>query len=120
MHLKPTLLEAIPLLNDFDQLFLIKFTADNLILFFLYCVCWRFFGRTSNNFENLLCKLWLITFAKGRSYFEMPTLSPILNFGFQSSRSGLLYRMDKKSEILTFFGIKSIDQVRVEFSVVTN
>ena len=31
MHLKPTLLSTIPLLNDLGELFLIKFTADNLV-----------------------------------------------------------------------------------------
>ena len=44
MHLKLTLLYTIQLLNDFDQLFLIKFAKDNLILFILYCVRLRFSG----------------------------------------------------------------------------
>ena len=37
----------------------------------------------------------LDSFVKGKSYFEMRTLSSILNLGFLNSRSGLLYRMDK-------------------------
>ena len=36
MHLKPTLLPAIPLLNDFEQLSLIKYAADNLTLFIFF------------------------------------------------------------------------------------
>ena len=47
-------------------------------------------------------------------------MSAILLLGFLNSRSGLLYRLDKNSEILTFFGIQSIEQVLREFSVVTN
>ena len=43
----------------------------------------------------------LQTFLKGKSYFEMRTLSPISNPGFLNSRTGLLYRMDRKSEIYT-------------------
>ena len=61
----------------------------------------------------------LYPFLKGKSYFEMRTLSPTLNLGFLNSRSGLLYRMDKKSDFFTFFGIKSIEQLLREFSVVT-
>ena len=45
----------------------------------------------------------------------MQTLSPTLNLGFLNSRSGLLYRMDKKSEFFTFFGIKSIEPFLPEF-----
>ena len=37
----------------------------------------------------------------------MRILSPICNLGFVTSASGLLYRTDKKSDFLTFFGIKS-------------
>ena len=40
----------------------------------------------------------------------MRTVSPILNLGFLYSRRGLLYRMDKKSDFLIFFGIKPIEQ----------
>ena len=40
----------------------------------------------------------------------MRTLSPILNMGYLNSRGDLLYRMDKKLEFLTFFGVKSIEQ----------
>ena len=39
------------------------------------------------------------------------TLSPISNLGFLYFRNGLLYRMDRKSEFLTFFGIKSIEHI---------
>ena len=59
-------------------------------------------------------------FLKDKSYFEMQTLSQILNWGFPNPRSSLLYRMDKKSEFFTFFGIKSIEQLLLEFNVVTN
>ena len=44
------------------------------------------------------------------------TLSPSVNLGFLNSRSGLLYRMNKKWEFFTFFGIKSIEQFLREFS----
>ena len=48
-------LDAIPLVNDsnvndLDQLFLINFTRDSLVLFMLCCVCWRFSGKNCNNF----------------------------------------------------------------------
>ena len=50
----------------------------------------------------------------------MQTLSPILKMGFLFSDSGLLYRLDKKSEVFTFYGIKSIKQFLRQISVVTN
>ena len=59
-------------------------------------------------------------FLKGKSYFEMRTLSPILNLRVLNSHSSLLYRMDKKSEFFTFFGVKSIGQFLLEVSVVTS
>ena len=59
-------------------------------------------------------------FLKGKSYLEMRTLSPFLNWGFLTYRSGLLYRMDEKSEFFTLLGIKSIEYFLSEFSVVTN
>ena len=36
-------------------------------------------------------------------------MSPILNLGFISSSSSLLCRMDKKSDFLIFFSIKTIE-----------
>ena len=56
----------------------------------------------------------LESFLKGQSYLEMRTLSPILILGFLKTRTGLLYRMDKKSDFFTFFGIKSIEQILLE------
>ena len=55
-------------------------------------------------------------FPKGMSNFEMRTLSPILNLGFLNSRSGLLYRVYKKSDFFTFFGIESIEHFLSQFS----
>ena len=37
----------------------------------------------------------------------MRTLSPSLNLGFQNPQSCLLYRMDKKSDFFTFYGVES-------------
>ena len=107
------------MLKDFDQLFLMKFITDNLILFFLYCVCWRFFGRNSNNFEFFLRKVWLISLPEGSVILRDAKSVSNLCSGFLSSRSGLLYRMDKKSEFFTFFRIKSIKQFLLELGVVT-
>ena len=45
----------------------------------------------------------------------MRNLRPVLNLEFRYSRSGLRYRMDKKSEFLAFFDIKSIEQFFSEF-----
>ena len=43
----------------------------------------------------------------------------ILNIGFLNSRSGLLYKTDKKSETLTSFSVSSIEQISLEFMGVT-
>ena len=59
-------------------------------------------------------------FHKGKSSFEMRFLFPILDLGFLISRSGLLRSMDKKSEVFTFFGIRSTEQFLLEVTVVTN
>ena len=48
-------------------------------------------------------------FLKGQSYLQIRTLSPSSYLGFLYSHNGLLCRMDRKSEFLTFFGIKSIE-----------
>ena len=61
-----------------------------------------------------------LPFLKGDKNFEIRTQSPILKMSFLNSLIGVLYRMDKKSEFPTFFGIKSIEQFLREFSVVTN
>ena len=84
---------------------LTKFTIVNLVLFVPYCVCWRSSGKnaTFSKPSCIDCGFW--AFMKGLSYFEMQTLSPILNLGSLIYRSGLQYRMDKKSEFFTFFGI---------------
>ena len=58
-------------------------------------------------------------FLKFRSYLEMRTLTPISNFGFLIFCSGLLYRIGKKSELFTFFGIKFVKHFLLDFSVVT-
>ena len=50
-------------------------------------------------------------FLKGKSYFEMQSLSPILNLGILYSRSCLLLQMCKKLEFPMFFDIKSIEQL---------
>ena len=118
-------LKTNPIVNDsivkrLHQLFLIKFTTDNLVPFLLYCVFWRFSGRNCNISKNFLCKLRLITFAEGKLYLEMPTQFLISNLGSRYSRIGLLHKMDRKSESLTFFGIKSSEQFLLEFRVVTN
>ena len=70
------------------------------------------FSKTCVNCHQLPC-------LKCKAYFEMQFLSPISNFGFLRFRSGLLYRMDKKSELLTIFVIKSIEQFSLDFRVVT-
>ena len=41
---------------------------------------------------------------------EMRNLPPIVKLRSLFSHSGLLYRMDRKSDFLTFFGVKSIDE----------
>ena len=48
----------------------------------------------------------------------MRTSCPNVNLGFLHSRNHLLYRMDKKSEIFTFFGTKSLQQFFSEISVI--
>ena len=53
------------------------------------------------NSETSCVSCGLKLFLKGKSYMEMSTLSLILNLGFRYSRSGLLYRMERKSEVLT-------------------
>ena len=108
------------MLNDFLQLFLIKF--DDLVKFILHCVSWWFFGRNRNNLKNFLCKLLncgFQPFLRCKSYLESRTLCPILNLGFSNSRSGLLYGMDRKSEFLTFFNVKAVENFFLKFMVVT-
>ena len=97
-----------PLLNDFDQIFLMKITTDNLVLLMVYCLCLRIYGRICNNFQNFLCKLRLITLP---AYMEMRNFFQTQPWNFSFSRSGLLYRMNSKSKILTIFGIKSTEQI---------
>ena len=53
-----------PMLNEFHQLFLIKFTLNNLALLILDCVCWWFSCCNCYTFKNFSCKLRLVTFAK--------------------------------------------------------
>ena len=109
-----------PLLNESNRLFLINFTWDNLTLFILYCVCWRFSKRHCKILKIIsFVKCALYLFWKGRSYFKMRNLSPVLSLGFLYSTSGLLYRMDKKSEILTFIGITSVEQFFLESGIAT-
>ena len=60
--------------------------------------------------KNSCVNSGLQPFLKGKSYLEMRILSPILNLSFRFSCSRLLYRMDRKSDFLTCFGIKSTDQ----------
>ena len=50
----------------------------------------------------------------------MRTLSPKLNMGFLYCRSAFPCRMYENSKLLTFLGIKSIEQNFLEIRVVTN
>ena len=58
-------------------------------------------------------------FLEGKSYYEMRIQSPILNLGFLFSPTGLVHRLDEKSDFLEFFGTKSIEQFILEFKVLT-
>ena len=100
-------MKKLPLVNDFDHLFLVQFTTDNLMLFVLYCVSWRFSGRICNRLKNFLNKLSPINLPEEQVIFRDANSVSILNLGFLISRSSLLYRMDKNSKFLAFFGIKS-------------
>ena len=55
-------------------------------------VCWK----QLKQLQSLLCQL--LPFLKGKSYFEMQTLSPTLKLGSLLSRCGLLWKTDKHWE----------------------
>ena len=130
LHLTPTFLQKIPLLIDFEELFLLKFTADNLILFIFQCVCWRFSGRNCMIFRNFLCKLWLKILRERSVILGDANFISTFKLGFLYARSGLLYRIDKKSEFLIFSvnksikhfssGIQRYDQLRQFVNVVVS
>ena len=70
--------------------------------------------------ETSFVNCGLKQFVKGKSYFEMRSLSPILDLGFLNCRNGWLLRMDKMSDFLTFFGMESVEQFLLELRVITN
>ena len=106
MHLKPTLLCTVLVLKDFDQLFAIKFTAVNLILFSFFVYAGGFLEEIATFLKTSSVNCGLQQFLKCMSCFAMRTLSLNLKTGFLYSLSGLLYRTDKKSQFLIVSGIK--------------
>ena len=116
---KPAQLYMNPLLVKFDQIvfqnFPRKISSCNSALSFLV-IFWMKLHQLEQ-FLRVSCG-WK-PFLNGKSYIEVKLLSPILKVGFQNVRSSLLYRMEKRSEILTFLDIKSIEQVIPEFRVVS-
>ena len=106
-----------PLLNGFDHFILLKFTTIKIILFNLHPAC---LGRKkSKNLEICRANCGSQPFLKRKSYLEKRTLSLNFNLSFLYSRRGLQGRMDKKSDILIFFAIKSSD-LFCEYSSIQN
>ena len=68
------------------------------------------FKKKLQHFQNFSTNLLIIAFLNGKSYFEVRTVSPIWNFDFLFSRSGLLYRMEKELELLAVCGITSFSK----------
>ena len=61
----------------------------------------------------LNCGLW--RFLECKSFFEIRSLFPILNWVFRYYCNGLLYKKESKSDILTFFGFKSMEHFCIFF-----
>ena len=64
IHRRRTLFYKLPLLNDFDQLFLVKFTTFLPFLVHTLLCMWRFSRSTWGQVKNILCTLWLLTFSE--------------------------------------------------------
>ena len=62
----------------------------------------------------------LYPFRNGISFFEILTLSPILNFGLVFFLNDFLYNIDKKSLFFTSLGDFPIDRFLRQFNVETN
>ena len=120
MHLKSTPLETIPLLNDFDELFLMKFSTYNLNPVYLFLCILGLSGKICKKFRNFFWTCGLQPFLKKRSCFKLQILSPILNLSFLFSCRGLLHCLNKMTKFLTFFGIMSIEKSFLKSRAVTD
>ena len=96
-----------------------KITADSHVLFILLCVCCRFVERNCSNFKNFPSKMWLITLPEVQVKLGDANSVSNLKLEFSTFCGGLLYRLDKLG-FLEIFGIKYIEQIFLETSVVTN
>ena len=71
-----------------------------------------------SNISSLNCALY--PFRSGISFFEILTLTPILNFGLVYFLNDLLYKIDKKIAVFHISGDFPIDRFLRQFNVETN
>ena len=90
----------------FDHLFLVKFTASNVIFSMFYSACWWLLESTCNSIKRFLCKLWLLGCIANS---DLQTLSHFLSLVFFSFSYWFAVENGEKIGFPYFFVMKFIE-----------
>ena len=119
MHAKLSKVQSVPMLNDFDRIFLIKFTRLQFILI-IFIVSVGFQVASAKITQNFGLDCDPQSSRTGESYSEMRTLSPFFFFDILHSVRDFWWRLDKNTGSIASSGLKSIEKFSPDFRVVRN